>query len=372
MTAAGSVRIVWKNGDVEPAIEVHVPSVERLLVGLPIDKVAETLQAFYAICACSHGAAAASALEAASGLAASADAGRARALLAAAESLRENALRVALAWPALLRQPADAARHRAFMRLVPCLRKALSTTGDPFMSGSDARIVDGNAVEDLIAESEQLLVREVFGEPLAVWMQRTSRAELIRWASFRRTPAARLVAMIEDEGWSDLGATRWAAWAGPPHTVESSQPLLPLDATLLARHAGHPMLAALMECTENAGLLVRVMARLVELASLPQYMRDILKMGAGSTVVCGESCGEAVVNSARGPLIHRARIENGAICSYTIVPPTRVNFAPRGAARAALRQLAEDLKTAGADHGQAAEILVGAFDPCVAYSLEVH
>ena len=76
----------------------------------------------------------------------------------------------------------------------------------------------------------------------------------------------------------------------------------------------------------------------------------------------------AAVQTARGLLLHRARIVDERVEDYEIVAPTDWNFHPQGSAASALMKLAA--KDAVALERRAA-MTVQAFDPCVAYRIEI-
>ena len=78
--------------------------------------------------------------------------------------------------------------------------------------------------------------------------------------------------------------------------------------------------------------------------------------------------GMAAVQTARGLLLHRARIVDDRVADYQIVAPTDWNFHPHGPAASALRKLAA--KDAEALERRAT-MTVQAFDPCVAYRIEI-
>ena len=80
----------------------------------------------------------------------------------------------------------------------------------------------------------------------------------------------------------------------------------------------------------------------------------------------GEGLG--AVQTARGLLLHRARLADGRVAHYEIVAPTEWNFHPEGALVRGLRGLVTD---DGAALEQQARLAVQALDPCVACAIEV-
>jgi len=76
----------------------------------------------------------------------------------------------------------------------------------------------------------------------------------------------------------------------------------------------------------------------------------------------------ARVETARGMLLHRMRLDEGRIAEYTIVAPTEWNFHPRGALAAALEGCA--VRDAGALRSHV-EAWVLALDPCVERQISI-
>jgi Ni,Fe-hydrogenase I large subunit len=155
----------------------------------------------------------------------------------------------------------------------------------------------------------------------------------------------------------------------------------------LARTQTHPIVAAFLAEHGNA-VPTRMMARLVELAQLlarvgaPATMNpDVRARVRTGETVSDAPCrhwvdaielapgeGLAAVQTARGLLLHRARIADGRVAAYQIVAPTEWNFHPRGA-------LVRGLEGAPAEDEAAlvrdARLVVQALDPCVACRVEV-
>ena len=101
----------------------------------------------------------------------------------------------------------------------------------------------------------------------------------------------------------------------------------------------------------------RVQARLAELVSLAP--------GRVSAVPVAPGVGRAVVDTARGPLMHELTLDGDRIADYVIVAPTEWNFHPAGPLVAWLGGLPE---AAARDLAPRAVL---ALDPCVPWTLEV-
>jgi len=132
----------------------------------------------------------------------------------------------------------------------------------------------------------------------------------------------------------------------------------PRETGALARQHGHALVSPLLAAGRN--IEARLAARLVELAQWAcgeiGDARDWV-----DAVRCGDGIGLARVETARGTLLHRTRVESGLIAEYAAVAPTEWNFHPQGAyAREAMLIAATD------DAERKARMLALSLDPCVA------
>jgi Ni,Fe-hydrogenase I large subunit len=143
----------------------------------------------------------------------------------------------------------------------------------------------------------------------------------------------------------------------------------PAETGALARMADHPMLAGWI-ARRGRGAGARLLARLIELAELPQRLRADPGQSPDSRVVrawpLGENAGMAGVETSRGLLLHVVRLQDGRIADYRIVAPTEWNFHPAGPLAQALRAL-----EAGPGLESRARLVSQALDPCVAYGVEL-
>lgn len=132
----------------------------------------------------------------------------------------------------------------------------------------------------------------------------------------------------------------------------------PCETGALARCASHPMISNLLDAGRNVE--ARLAARLIELAQWAcgetGDARDWVDAAR-----CADGAGLARVETARGALLHRVRVEDGLISEYAAVAPTEWNFHPRGA-------YAREARLIGAtgDAERKARMLALSLDPCVA------
>lgn len=82
----------------------------------------------------------------------------------------------------------------------------------------------------------------------------------------------------------------------------------------------------------------------------------------------GENRAIAWVQTARGTLLHYARLEKGLVADYRIVAPTEWNFHPQGTYT---QGLAGQTAATAEEARRRGELLLLALDPCVAYRLTV-
>jgi coenzyme F420-reducing hydrogenase alpha subunit len=134
----------------------------------------------------------------------------------------------------------------------------------------------------------------------------------------------------------------------------------------LARRWDHPVVRAIV-AQHGSGLLAHVVARAVEMAvtlrEMQDFARGLCKDNSSQSEPAGG--GLAVVEAARGRLVHRVELDAGKVMRYQILAPTEWNFHPNG-------PLVQGLlgHSAGNDPVGRASLLVTALDPCVAFHVE--
>ena len=276
---------------------------------------------------------------------------------------------------------------RAAYNVLLTLRRALSQREDPLAFGSQSVSVDTGQGISTSASLTSLLEAEVFGTSPAAWRQIADETELRAWAETTPTTPARIVRQVFDEGWAAFGHSTVSAL---PALEESAlierllgadwqsfiaQPSWsgePKETSVFTRWRDAPLVVALVSRYGN-GIVARLVARLLELASIPQVLREGLETvaGAGSEAkrparTLGVGTGQ--VEAARGRLVHCAEIEDGRVCRYRILAPTEWNFHPRGVFVEGVRE-ERVLERSRLENQLAA--FIGAVDPCVAYRVTV-
>lgn len=383
MNFEGQVSIEVSRGNGGAAVQVGFTQparIDRLLRGKTPAQAMEIVPSVFSLCAMAQTQAAQCALDAAAEADTESSAMlTARQCLTEMESLRENALRIAIDWPRFLDEAVDMRTLKPLMRLVPDIAAAMPPTA--------GRHIDRERALDVIREAETILQELVFAEPVAAWHERGSADAVKRWATAARTPAARLIARVTHAGWEKAGssvviplkqleASAIRDWLRQNDAVRWGVLLEPTsdtpETTLLARHLDNDRLTSPgARMYPERGLWDRLVARLIELSLLPGRMRDLVDGNARPTSgrMLAAGIGLAEVAAARGMLAHIATIEHGRITDYRILPPTRWNFDATGIAARALRHVAD----AHAEDAQLlSELVVNAIDPCVGHTVRIN
>ncbi|HTP45358.1 MAG TPA: nickel-dependent hydrogenase large subunit [Casimicrobiaceae bacterium] len=365
------VRLSWNGSRVqEVTINATRPlAAAGLFAGKSPAWVVATVPMLFSICASAQGAAAGSAVAAAGG---ADDALRPmRELEVIIETIREHFWRLLIDWPQSMGREAVLAPMACVRRLAAAPRAALTSMEVP------ARRELADALGTAAAES-------IYGMTPSEWLAIDDLSRLHAWTDLGVTLPAMLLGQLLKEmprlGTSDVplmppisaqtlvdvvapemrlspGFARAPTWNGTP-----------VETGVLARMQSQPLLTAVAARCGNA-VATRMVARLVELALLleefagvaaPTRRLEAFSLGGGE--------GVAAVQTARGLLLHRARLRNGSVADYQIVAPTEWNFHPQGAFPRALLALEAD---DDASLEWKARLTAQALDPCVACRIEV-
>ena len=339
----------------------------RLVRGRPSADVQRLVPLLFSICQRAQGAASTAAIAAAHGLEAPAREQERRALDVTLEMLQEGVWRLLIDWPKSMGEQAQ-------VPAVASVRHASSAVVD-----------HGATLDGLLAVADDVLREHVHGAPAETWLASTDQAALDRWVEAGATLPARLLRRLRDEApglgrsnvalmpdatlenlrmsviadmEADSGYARFPRWGG-----------LPAETGALARQAGAPLIAALLE-RDGRTASTRFVARLVELAVL---VRDLRVRSAGRVPAVRshalpDGAGLGLAETARGLLLHRVQIEQGLVTDYRIVAPTEWNFHPQGPLQQGLAG------RSAADHERLerdARVVVQSLDPCVACRVEI-
>ncbi|WP_417788778.1 hypothetical protein [Terasakiella pusilla] len=309
----------------------------------------------------------------------------ARALLVLAEKGREYVLRLLMEAATLCGDKSGLSRFAATQDWRARLSEAGFGEGNPFDLFVSVDLDQGR-LNDLINEIEGYLVQTVFDRLLMDWQNISAVATLQNWTQTSASGAARLLTHLwalekgapDDNQIVALGALSGALMFERVNKASfRASPLIDgqaVETGALARQKDHPLIKALF-AHYGRGVLVRYVARLIELAMLPQQMRALLD-GQGRTHegLCQTTCmgeGQAIssLETARGRLYHVITLAGQKVCDYKILSPTHWNF---HASSIAVEKLKEITAQNADEMKEKAGILIRAIDPCVQYDVRVH
>ncbi len=203
---------------------------------------------------------------------------------------------------------------------------------------------------------------DALGPAFLAWLQASSRASLGN-AALTPLPKGNGDKLAES-----LGGDHNGAFAARP-TWEGQ----PMETNPFSRNRGHPLVEAVVR-RWGSGLLARHMARLVDLAYLPDRLAGLRAALAEEAVRPG-SCpatgtGFGMVEAARGRLVHWVALREEAIREYRILAPTEWNFHPKGVLARALDGMPVDPDPERVR--REASLIIQALDPCIGFEIEVY
>jgi hypothetical protein len=365
----------------------------RVFRGKTLTQVARQLPTLYSICATAQAFACTAACEQAAGLTPSPSVQALRGRLLQAETVKEHAWRLLLDWPVALGLEPEAAAMAAVMRRYRALRAHANGDVDPFSAGARAR-VGSHRIEDAALELASVVSDALFGDSPRRWLSQVAdAATLAGWAAEAPAPAARLARVLGTAGLGSLGRNDIAALPALPLTAlldrlsardadtfvaEPTWSSHPCETTPFARCRRRPLVASLAYRHGN-GVLPRLAALLVESAEGLCALSGEAVPGPALAATAASAPGDcdgarvgiAVVEAARGSLVHCLEAVDARVQRYRIVAPTEWNFHPNGVVAAGLRgaDFADSLDDE--DLRRRAALFITAVDPCVAYRLSL-
>jgi len=311
----------------------------------------------------------------------------ARDMLVLLENAKEHLMRIFLDWPKLFDLKDDSKHLPYLCKLISEFKPALFQKGLAFTLDSKLDI-DNKKLNRLIDTLEEYLHDHVFHCSTQNWLAHQDIKGLCEWAGQSRNIAAQSINVICKQGWASQGSINYQQLP----ELESRQLVKQLKAddadefiarpvwqgscyetTTLTRQFEHPLIQSLHQKFQ-ATLITRWVARLVELARIPQQLHAMQKQLIDKEQntqrqPAVSQAGLSQIETARGRLIHHVEIDKGTISNYQILAPTEWNFHPRGL-------IAQNLSAINTDDenelDQLAHILINAIDPCVGYQLRIH
>jgi len=307
----------------------------------------------------------------------------AREILLNIEIAKEHLLRIFLDWPKLLNIEYHNKELQYISRMNNNFCEAMFASRKAFTLNHTE--FEAHKLEELIEGLEQFLALNVFSSSTQDWLSHNSET-LTCWAELEETLAAKAINHVRQ---FQLTALNNLSCNHLPELkeelllkrldTENAQQFINqpdwsgkyYETTSLSRQQGHSLLNSLSEDSQNF-LLLRWVARLVELAHVPQKLKELHSIIRQSDVAAKISLSEtglSQIESARGRLIHRVKIEDELISQYQILAPTEWNFHPKGILAQSLARLNTLDKN---ELNTMSHLLINAVDPCVGYDLKIH
>ena len=310
----------------------------------------------------------------------------ARDMLLMVEIAKEHLLRIFLDWPKLFDIDAGKPKLAFISQLSADFKSALFFQGRAFALDSKAD-VQSSSIKKLIEGLQQYLYQHVFSSSPVDWLTDKNTADILQWSEQTDTSAAQAIHRIFKNGWASQGPTDcqqlpvldsrqlFARFAQDDADQFIARPTWQgrcFETTALSRQLEYPLVQLFHQEFQGA-LITRWMARLVELARIPQQLTTMLdQMNEQNFNQLAEQTmdrGVTQVETARGRLIHRVEMGQGVISNYQILAPTEWNFHPQGVLAQSLASLKTNEQT---ELRQLAHLMINAIDPCVGYELRTH
>lgn len=364
----------------------------KIFIGKTPEQVLSLVPLLFNVCGVAQSRASLFALTQALGLEQNQAAESARDLIVLSETAKEHCLRIFMDWPQLFDIKINTQALSYLSQLIPSFKSALFKQGDAFSLSSQCQM-QSDAIEDLIDALEHYLVENIFHCSLQDWLNINSIDALHNWSKQNQQAGAAAYSLqhIFAQSWASQGKSA----CQPLPNLNSSQLVSTLNSQAakqfieqptwqgeqyetnsLSRHIHQPLIQRLYS-EYDCGLITRWTARLVELALIPQHMRDLLKSMQNKPTkfaTGAQPLGIAQIEAARGRLIHRVELAQDknrqtTISNYQIIAPTEWNFHPDGLIHHSLMNIKARNQQ---EHEQLARLMINAIDPCVEYQLSIH
>mgnify|MGYP002630082352 CR=1 FL=1 len=384
----GKISIILRRNENAPAC-VEVTSsrpvhAAKFLIGKTPEQALSIIPMLFSICGVAQSCAAISCIEQQLQLENAPGIHHARDLLVLAETAREHLLRIFLDWPRLFELEVNQQKLPFLSSLVNDFKSALFEQGQAFSLDSNMHD-DISVAEALIDQLDCYLQDQVFCIPLQQWLEFKTVDSLHNWSKLTDCLAAHSILTICEHGWTTQGfcqlgqlpelnqqqlLDRFNAENASQFIQQPDWQGKQYETTSLSRQFNHPLIACLHREFDTS-LITRWVARLVELAQIPQQMRALLQTINNTDNTQDAHSGQSAISqveAARGRLIHHVKIEQQLITNYQILAPTEWNFHPQGLIAQSLVNIKakdeQELK-------QLIRIMINAIDPCVGYHLDI-
>jgi Ni,Fe-hydrogenase I large subunit len=312
----------------------------------------------------------------------------ARDMLVLVENTKEHLFRLFIDWPQLFNLKTSNSKLPYLSQIIGEFKSVLFQNGEAFNLDSQIN-ADLKNTGYLIDKLDQYLQQHVFCQTTQDWLKIKDTHALHQWAQQCDSVAAKSISTIYEQGWASEGSTdceplplldesnllkRFSASNAEQFIAQPQWQEHCCETTTLTRQYNQPLIQALIKEFQHT-LITRWVARLVELANIPQQLRNMLQQltDVDSAVPTKNKMGVhglAQIEAARGRLIHHINVEQGVISNYQILAPTEWNFHPQGLVAKNLSSLAD--KPEHKNLEKLAHLMINAIDPCVGYQLRIH
>jgi Ni,Fe-hydrogenase I large subunit len=360
----------------------------QMFNGKRVEELLKMLPLLYSVCTTAQACAAVQACRHAMNINVNPRIELAEQMLIKVETAREHLWRILIDWCGFTNAEVDRPLVASLTNLLPLARQGGFKDSDLFTL-QPKLMVDQEPFISVIKQIGNTAADAIFSVPPDDWYRYASIDDFEAWLEKTTTPASTLLrrirdgqsAQLADAGVHPLPAIDGQAICQRLAGKDAEQFIAAPDwngevyeTTPLTRSVSHPLLQQLARCY-GFGLLTRLVARLLELASIPASLQQQVQAltqgpddGDHERPALAKDEGLGQVEAARGRLIHRAVVRDGVIVDYQIVAPTEWNFHPQGIVARGLKSLpaweTDQLR-------QYAELFINAVDPCVGYRLEI-
>ncbi|MFA5983711.1 MAG: nickel-dependent hydrogenase large subunit [Methylococcaceae bacterium] len=359
--------------------------IARVLCGNTPEQALQKVPLLFSLCRNAQAYAALQACQMALGIVPDTAVNAAQNLLVQVESWREQCWRILLDWPRFIGLSPDKASLAALMQFEGAIKHALFGSAEAFQWHNPAN-PDLSAVSQILEAVTAKVDAAVFAGELNGFLALENQMQLQHWLQKSPTVAAQLLTLVYQNNWCASGNNTQAclpdtlsaadlnqemhaqgaeAFASQPKWQGSCQ-----ESSILTQLKSAPLIVDLASYYGNA-LIVRLVARLLAVASIPRQLQQLCGQQGHASAMPGAQrqnagIGLGQVQAARGLLLHRAEIGAGLIKAYHIIAPTEWNFHPEGVVAHSLKQL----QASNQDKLKAqAELIINAIDPCVQTAL---
>jgi Ni,Fe-hydrogenase I large subunit len=360
----------------------------RLFKGKPVAELLTMIPMLYSVCGTAQSAAAVQACRQATGLCCDSQTVLLEKMLVDVETAREHLWRILSDWSQSSERSLDGDTAASLATLMVDAKQACFPNGDSFTL-TPQRSFDPEAIQSVIGRIARLSANLIYGLHPSEWYGLNDCQGFYHWLDHNETDASRLLQEMGEGPLAKVGDGDILPLPAIDH-LEICQRLAQDDAAAfiatpewggriyetgpLTRQKDHPLLRQIIQ-KFGWGVMTRLVARLLELAAIPNRLDERLNTLMRShdgiekqRVASMSEQGIGEIEAARGRLFHRAVQQNGIISSYQIVAPTEWNFHPRGVVARGLKHLSVESKSV---LKQQAELLINAVDPCVGFHLEI-